>query len=52
MLSKGTGFVLGWPEGGYPAPQVRVVVQHYIVAWFGRTTIGPRAAGGGGGVKH
>jgi glutamine synthetase len=28
MLSKGTGFVLGWPEGGYPAPQVRHDVQH------------------------
>lgn len=24
MLSKGSGLVLGWPEGGYPAPQVRV----------------------------
>lgn len=23
MLSKGSGLVLGWPEGGYPAPQVR-----------------------------
>lgn len=21
MLNKGTGTVLGWPEGGYPAPQ-------------------------------
>ena len=21
MLSKGSGLVLGWPEGGYPAPQ-------------------------------
>ena len=23
MLQKGSGLVLGWPEGGYPAPQVR-----------------------------
>lgn len=22
MLQKGSGMVLGWPEGGYPAPQV------------------------------
>lgn len=21
MLQKGSGMVLGWPEGGYPAPQ-------------------------------
>jgi len=28
MLSKGSGLVLGWPEGGYPAPQVRTNDLH------------------------
>ena len=27
MLAKGSNSVLGWPEGGYPAPQVRNTLE-------------------------
>lgn len=33
MLSKGSGLVLGWPEGGYPAPQVCTVFFVVTVWW-------------------